>query len=97
MFQTIPPIPEIRQKLMRYFLDRQDDSRGKRYISYHDIVFVLDSSNSISEADFNLSLTAVQGLVTRFDPDTMFAAVTISTNASVNFNFKSTKVRKTKV
>jgi len=77
---------------MKYFLDRPDDSRGKRYTPYYDIVFVLDSCNSTSKADFNLSLTVAQSLVTRFDPDTLFAVVTFGSNASVSFNFTSAKV-----
>lgn len=77
---------------MKYLLDRQDNSRGRRYIPYYDIVFVLDSSDSISNTDFNFSVTAAQGLVPRFDPDTLFAAVAFAANASVSFNFNSSKV-----
>lgn len=78
---------------MKYFLDRQDYQRGKRYLPYYDIIFILDSSSSISRANFNLSVTTAQNLVTRFDPDTQFAAVTFGTDATVNFHFKSAKVR----
>lgn len=78
---------------MKYFLDRQDYSRGKRYIPYYDIIFILDSSSSISRADFNLSILTAQNVVRRFDPDTQFAAVTFGTNAAVNFSFNSSKVR----
>ena len=77
---------------MKYLLDRHDNSRGRRYVPYYDIVFILDSSDSISIADFKLSVTAAQSLVTRFDPESSFAAVTFGTNASVSFNFNSSKV-----
>jgi len=78
---------------MKYFLDRQPDSRGKRYTPYYDIIFILDSSASISKEHFNLSLITARNLVTRFAPDTQFAAVTFGTNATVNFNFNSSRVR----
>lgn len=77
---------------MKYFLDRQIYSRGKRYTPYYDIIFILDSSASISQAHFNLSLVTARNLVTRFAPDTQFAAVTFGTNATVNFNFNSSRV-----
>ena len=77
---------------MKYLLDRHDNSRGRRYIPYYDIVFVLDSSDSISRADFKLSVSAAQSLVPRFDPDSSFAAVTFGASASVSFNFNSSKV-----
>ena len=89
----MPPLQETRQYLMKYFLDRQPDSRGKRYTPYYDIVFILDSSASISQGQFNLSLITARNLVTRFAPDTQFAAVTFGTNATVNFNFNSSRVR----
>jgi len=78
---------------MKYFLDRQPDSRGKRYTPYYDIIFILDSSASISQEHFNLSLITARSLVTRFAPDTQFAAVTFGSNATVNFNFNSSRVR----
>ena len=57
--------------MMKYLLDRRKDSRGRRHIPYYDVVFVLDSSVSISRTDFNLSATAAQSLVTRFEPDSL--------------------------
>ena len=78
---------------MKYFLDRPDYPRGKRYIPYYDITFILDSSASITEANFKLSITTAKNLVTRFDPDTQFAAITFGTNAVVQFKFNSSKVR----
>jgi len=91
-FQNVPPLQETRQYLMKYFLDRQPDSRGKRYTPYYDIIFILDSSASISQEHFNLSLITARSLVTRFAPDTQFAAVTFGSNATVNFNFNSSRV-----
>lgn len=88
----IPPLQVTRDNLMKYFLDRQDYPRGKRYIPYYDIIFILDSSSSISRANFNLSLLTAQNLVERFDPDTQFAAVSFGTDAVLNFNFNSSKV-----
>lgn len=79
---------------MKYLLDRPDNSRGKRFSPYYDIIFVLDSSNSFSWAEFNLSVTIAKGLVKRFEPDTLFAAVTFGANASVSFNFQQPKVRR---
>ena len=80
--------------MMKYLLDRRHNSRGKRFSPYYDIVFVLDSSNSFSWAEFNLSVTIAKGLVKRFEPDTLFAAVTFGANASVSFNFQPPKVRR---
>ncbi|KAL9958534.1 hypothetical protein ACROYT_G035562 [Oculina patagonica] len=91
-FQMIPSLQVTRDNLMKYFLDRQDYPRGKRYIPYYDIIFILDSSSSISRANFNLSLLTAQNLVERFDPDTQFAAVSFGTDAVLNFNFNSSKV-----
>lgn len=79
--------------MMKYLLDRPEESRERRYNPYYDIAFVLDSSHSISRPDFNLSVTAAQSLVTRFEPDSLFAAVTFGTSASVSFKFNSSKVR----
>ena len=62
-------------------------------INYNDIIFILDSSASISPAHFNPSLITARNLVTRFAPDTQFAVVTFGTNATVNFKFNSSKVR----
>lgn len=91
-FQHVPPLRETRKNLMKYFLDRRPDLRGKRYTPYYDIIFILDSSTSISQAHFNLSLITARNLVTRFAPDTQFAAVTFGTNATVNFKFNSSRV-----
>lgn len=89
--QAVPPLEETRQKMMKHLLDRRHNSRGKRFSPYYDIVFVLDSSNSFSWAEFNLSVTIAKGLVKRFEPDTLFAAVTFGANASVSFNFQPPK------
>ena len=89
----MPPLRETRKNLMKYFLDRRPDLRGKRYTPYYDIIFILDSSASISPAHFNPSLITARNLVTRFAPDTQFAVVTFGTNATVNFKFNSSKVR----
>ena len=45
-------------------------------------------------ADFNVSVSVAKSLVTRFEPDSRFAAITFGANASVSFNFKSPKVSK---
>ena len=92
--RDIPPLEETRHKMMTYLLDRHDNSRDKRFTPYYDVVFVLDSSESISRADFNVSVSVAKSLVTRFEPDSPFAAITFGTNASVSFNFKSPKVSK---
>ena len=47
-----------------------------------------------SRADLNISVSVVKSLVTRFEPDSRFAAITFGANASVSFNFKSPKVSK---
>ena len=78
---------------MKYFLDRRDQTRGKRFIPYHDIIFILDSSKFLSEENFNLSVITAQNLVTRFDPDTQFASIIFGTNATISFNFHFARVR----
>ena len=81
--RAIPPLEETRHKMMTYLLDRHDNSRDKRFTPYYDVVFVLDSSESISRADFNVSVSVAKILVTRFEPDSRFAAITFGANASV--------------
>ncbi|XP_068691484.1 von Willebrand factor-like [Montipora foliosa] len=90
--RAIPPLEETRHKMMTYLLDRHDNSRDKRFTPYYDVVFVLDSSESVSRADFNVSVSVAKSLVTRFEPDSRFAAITFGANASVSFNFKSPKL-----
>lgn len=91
-FQKTPPLQEIKEYLMKYFLDRRDHTRGKRFIPYHDIIFILDSSKFLSEENFNLSVITAQNLVTRFDPETQFASIIFGTNATISFNFHFARV-----
>lgn len=91
-FQKIPPTQETKEYLMKYFLDRLDYTRGKRFTPYHDIIFILDSSESLSMENFNLSVVIAQRLVSRFDPDTQFAAVVFGANATISFNFHFARV-----
>ena len=92
--RAIPPLEETRHKMMAYLLDRHHNSRDKRFTPYYDVVFVLDSSETISRADFNVNVSVAKSLVTRFEPDSRFAAITFGANASVSFNLKSPKVSK---
>lgn len=79
---------------MRYFL-RRDDSlitrRSKRQIgeetlpnnTINNVIYVIDSSNSIREENFQKGLRALVYLTEKARPDTLYAVVNFATDATV--------------
>lgn len=89
------PAPNVTaEKIMRYFL-RRDDSlitrRSKRQIgeetvpnnAINNVIYVIDSSNSIREENFQKGLRALVYLTEKARSDTLYAVVNFATDATV--------------
>ena len=57
----------------------------------YDVTYVIDSSSSISSAEFKKGNRALQLLAKRFHPDTHYAIVTIATRAKLYSKFTSSE------
>ena len=87
-FQEIPKLEETANKIEKDFLDRQ----GPKTLSVFDVIFLIDSSGSISQEDFQVELQGMLALIKRMKPGTGIAALTFSTHARVIFPFLSAEV-----
>ena len=69
------------------------NTRRKRTTSLSDIVIVMDGSGSVGKCQFDRGKAAMKNVILSASEDKkvdeMFAAVTFSTSASVNFRFLS--------
>lgn len=73
-----------------HFLAQTDASRLKRQLRGHyDIIYIIDSSSSISRAEFRKGIKAIQMLIDRGAPDTLHAAITVANHAHAVFTFTS--------
>ena len=90
-FQEIPKPEETANKIEKDFLDRQGQQAPKT-LSVFDVVFLIDSSGSISQEDFQVELQGMLALIKRMKPGTGIAALTFSTHARVIFPFLSAEV-----
>lgn len=62
---------------------------AKRQLYPYDVLFIIDSSASIRERDFVQGMNALIGLIPRARPDTIYASITFSTTAEIDFLFTS--------
>ena len=91
--QKIPPPIESARKLMKYFLDRDPDKvrrfRRQTFLrpTQYDVTYVIDSSSSVNEPQFNMGMRALAMMVDRARRNTKYAAVTIATRSRLVFNF----------
>ena len=86
----IPPPKVTAKKIMKYFLHRKDNlttTRVKRQTesnnTVNNVIYVIDSSNSIRKEDFNKGLRALVYLTEKAKPDTRYAVVNFATEATV--------------
>lgn len=87
----IPPPKVTAKKIMKYFLRRQDSpitARIKRQASSvvnrtNNVVYVIDSSNSIRAENFRKGLKALVYLTERASPKTLYAVVNFATEATI--------------
>ena len=87
------PAPKVTaEKMMKYFLRREDSlitSRSKRQASSvpdnrtNNVIYVIDSSNSIRPKNFKKGLEALVYLTERASPKTLYAVVNFATEATV--------------
>ena len=99
-YQRLPPEREVAMKLAKYFLVQgefnsfESNVRPKRQVETprrmfpYDVLFIIDSSGSIRRKDFRKGISALIGLIPRARPDTIYASLTFSTAASIDFLFK---------
>lgn len=89
-FQKIPPSEETAKKMEQFLFERTSLRIVKRSIKRpEDVLIIIDSSKSVPEANFTQGMHALKSLVTKFRPNTKFAAILFSTNAKVMFKFVS--------
>lgn len=73
-----------------HFIRTSDSSRLKRQLrGDYDIIYIIDSSSSISRAEFRKGIKAIQILIDRGAPETMHAAITVANHAQPFFTFTS--------
>lgn len=87
------PAPKVTaEKMMKYFLRREGSlvtSRSKRQASNgaandtNNVIYVIDSSNSIRAENFKKGLDALVYLTERASPKTLYAVVNFATEATV--------------
>ncbi len=71
-----------------HFLAQTDSSRLKRQLrGDYDIIYIIDSSSSISRAEFQKGIKAIQMLIDRGAPETLHGAITVATHAHTAFTF----------
>ena len=89
-FQHVPPVMITSNRLKMHFLTQTDSSRLKRQLrGYYDIIYIIDSSSSISHAEFRKGIKAIQMLIDKGAPETLHAAITVATHAQPAFTFTS--------
>jgi len=73
-----------------HFISTSDSYRLKRQLrGDYDIIYVIDSSSSISKAEFRKGIKAIQILIDRGAPGTKHAAITVANDAQPVFTFIS--------
>ena len=73
-----------------HFLAQTDASRLKRQLRGHyDIIYIIDSSSSISRAEFRKGIKAIQMLIDKGARDSLHAAITVANQAHPVFTFSS--------
>ncbi|XP_031556030.1 integrin alpha-D-like [Actinia tenebrosa] len=55
---------------------------------FYDVAYIIDSSGSIKESEFQNGLKALQILVTRAKPSTLYAAINYSEEGHIHFDFQ---------
>ena len=85
----VPAPRETADKILKYLMHRDPDdetSRDRRQTKQNktnNVVFVIDSSNSIRERDFRVGLEALKLLVKKASPSTRYALINFATEAEV--------------
>ena len=88
--QQVPPASVSSNKFQKHFRSTSDSSRLKRELEGHyDIIYVIDSSSSITRAEFRKGIEAIQMLIDRGVPETKHAAMTVASEAKLIFSFTS--------
>ena len=103
--QAIPPLKETAEKLMTFFLARGPGKlrRSKRQAPswtrffIYDVVFIIDSSSSISPREFNRAKRGLIHLINRAKPNTQYAGICYSNHAKVAFNFTKPNIAKSNI
>lgn len=89
-FQQIPAARLTSDKIQMHFISTSDSTRLKRQLKGHyDIIYVIDSSSSISRAEFRKGIKAIQTLIDKSAPETKHAAITVADEARPIFTFTS--------
>ncbi|KAK3749637.1 hypothetical protein QZH41_001725 [Actinostola sp. cb2023] len=89
----IPSPQETAAKLDRYFLNPKDEDhappfRNKRQLfNYFDVVYIIDSSSSISELEFNRGVQALEQMVGKSKAASRHGVITIATTGNIVLNF----------
>lgn len=88
----IPPPKVTAEKIVKYFLRRQDSLTTTRRVRRQDpgvsnrtnnVIYVIDSSNSIRAKNFKKGLRALVYLTERANPKTLYAVVNFATEATI--------------
>ena len=75
-------------KMYKYLIGGREKAIVKRQLSPpNDLIFVIDSSSSVTTWEFRKGNLALQYLTSRFREDTRFAVVTIATRAKIHSKF----------
>lgn len=91
--QQIPSPQETAEKFERFFLnpsyeDLASTHRNKRQLfNYFDVVYIIDSSSSISELQFKRGLEAISQMVAKSKPASRHGVITIATKGNIALNF----------
>ncbi|XP_031551728.1 uncharacterized protein LOC116288997 [Actinia tenebrosa] len=91
--QAIPSSEETAKKLERHFLGHDEElplKRSKRQLfNYFDVVYIIDSSSSISELEFKRGIRAVQEMIRKSKASSKHALITVATQARLVLEFTS--------
>ena len=82
--------PETKSVQFRF---KRQVERRRTFFPY-DVLFVIDSSGSIRKSEFVLGIDALIRLISKARPDTLYASITYSTFAKINFLFESAELAK---
>lgn len=89
----IPSPEETAKKFKKHFLDLEKEDlsipyRTKRQLyNFFDVVYIIDSSSSISELEFKRGIQAIQQIILKSKPASRHGVITIATTGNIALNF----------
>ncbi|EDO31453.1 predicted protein [Nematostella vectensis] len=92
-YPSLPSHEETAEKLTKFFF-RSDHGPRKlvkrqALATFFDIMYILDSSSSVSDWEFQRAVQAIQTMVAKSKRDNRHAVITIATRAKTFMNFSS--------